>query len=320
MPAIPPSPLKMGASRLRSTVIQIFAGVLFCGGLFSISLPVLSFLAGGPDETASAPPAFAPSETPYEVAVDLPTEDLHGREALECDLKLLHEGLRLLKQTSDYTGTFYKHERINGVLDHGSLIEVKSRHKPLSLYLKWLEGDAGRELLFVEGQHDNEMLVRLGGIRGRLLPVLKIDPDGEQAREKIRHHVSHVSLLKMARTVVAFREQDLNRLPNMTCELIVKPAGDDAGCLLCVTEYESPSVCAEYRKTIHLLDPGTLLPVTIKTYGWPLGESALKLTGEALDAETLLEHYSYSQLRFNQQLADKDFDRNNPDYNLHRRF
>ena len=309
-----------GSSSKRSKLVQIFAGVLFCGGVFCISLPVLLSIAGGPQQKASAPAAFTPSTTQYEVAVALPTEDLHGRAALECDLKLLREGLRLLEQTSDYTGTFYKHERINGVMDDGSLIQVKSRHEPLSLYLKWLEGDTGRELLFVEGQYDNEMLVRLGGIRGRLLPVLKIDPDGEKAREKIRHHVSHVSLLKMTRRVVEFREQDLQRLSDMTCDLVVKPTGDESGGLRCVTEYESPSVCAEYRKTIHLLDPGTLLPVTVKTYGWPEGERGHNLSAEELDERTLLEHYSYSDLEFNQQLADKDFDRNNPDYNLHRRY
>ena len=307
------------SSSWRSKFILVFAGVLFCGGLCAICLPVLMYFTERPEQTASAP-AYVPSKPVQDIRVALPAKDLHGRMALECDLKLLHEGLRLLGNTSDYTGTFYKHERINGVLDHGSLIQVKSRHEPLSLYLKWLQGDTGRELLFVEGQHDDEMLVRLGGIRGRLLPVLKIDPDGEQAREKIRHHVSHVSLLKMTRRVVEFRKQDLNRLPGMTCELIVKPAGDESGRLLCKTEYESPSVCAEYRKTIHLLDPGTLLPVTIKTYGWPEGKADRNLTAEELDEATLLEHYSYSDLRFNRQLADKDFDRNNPDYNLHRRY
>ncbi len=307
------------SSSLRSKFILIFAGVLFCGGLCAVCLPVLMFLTEGPRRQTSAP-AYVVSKPVEDITVALPTKDLHGRMALECDLKLLHEGLRLLEHTSDYTGTFYKHERINGVLDNGSLIRVKSRHEPLSLYLKWLEGDTGRELLFVKGQHDDEMLVRLGGIRGRLLPVLKIDPDGEKAREKIRHHVSHVSLLKMTRRVVEFREQDMKRLPNMTCDLIVKPAGDESGCLLSLTEYASPRVCAEYRKTIHRLDPGTLLPVTIKTYGWPEAEADQNLSAEELDEATLLEHYSYSELRFNQQLADKDFDRNNPDYNLHRRY
>ena len=55
----------------------------------------------------------------------------------------------------------------------------------------------------------------------------------------------------------------------------------------------------------------------MKNYGWP----DAKQTGaddKALDEATLIEHYAYSELQFNQQLASKDFDRGNKAYRFRR--
>ena len=40
---------------------------------------------------------------------------------------------------------------------------VKVRHEPFSIYLKWLSGEVGREVLYVDGANDGEMFVRSGG-------------------------------------------------------------------------------------------------------------------------------------------------------------
>jgi hypothetical protein len=68
-------------------------------------------------------------------------------------------------------------------------IQLKLRHKPYGVYMKWLEGgDVGRELLFAEGQYDDKMQVRLGG-RKAVLPVMKLDPNGSLAMKESRHPV-----------------------------------------------------------------------------------------------------------------------------------
>jgi hypothetical protein len=258
------------------------------------------------DWSNSGQPSFQPE-------VPLPTENLEGIAALKCDLRLLREGLRLLEQTADYTGTFRKQERVNGVLDEGSLITVKGRHQPFSLYLKWLEGDVGRELLYVEDQNDGEMLVRLGGLRGRFMPTLKLDPDGDLVRDKVRHHVSHLSILKLTRQVVEHREQDIEKLAGIRCEMQAANAGE---WIEVSTFYETPEAGGEYRKSMHCIDRETLLPVKVQTYGWP--ELGQKIPADKLDDETLLEHYEYSDLRFDHNFGDEDFHENNPQFRFRR--
>lgn len=293
--------------------MQILAAGLLCGGICAVSLPWLLTTF-----SELQPPSAAPSSeiipARFEPAIPLPARNLEGQEALICDLELLREGLRLLEQTADYTGTFRKQERIDGVLDQGSLIQVKSRHEPLSLYLKWLEGDTGRELLFVENERGGEMLVRLGGIRGRLLPALKIDPNGELALQKVRHHISRMSILNLTRHVVEHCERDAKRPSGVQCELYAENAEEP---IRVVREYDSPKAGGEYRKAMHFIDRGTLLPVKILTYGWP--EEGRRISKEELDAETLLEDYEYSDLQFDLPLSDEDFSEHNSQYSFHRR-
>jgi hypothetical protein len=290
--------------------VQILASALFCGGIVSISLPWLLSAIASPE--TPTPFVLADGQDDLRPQVALPTKDLQGKAALECDLMLLKEGLRLLEQTENYSGTFKKQERVNGILDEGSIIQVKGRHQPMSLYLKWLKGDVGRELLWVEGERDGEMLVRLGGIRGRLLPALKLNPDGETAREKARHHISSVSVLNLTKKVVAHSEKDQTLISGIESELIASLPSEAGDYIRVTTKYASPDIGGEYRKTIHHIDRKTLLPVRILTYGWP--DEGQDIPAESLDTETLLEDYGYSDLQFNHAFTAMDFSEQNPAY------
>src|SRR5260221_10550891 len=91
---------------------------------------------------------------------------IHGsRLALKLHVALLELGQQRLEHFPDYTATFIKQERVDGAdLQELQTIQLKIRHKPFGVYMKWLEGgDVGRELLFAEGQYDDKLQVRLGG-------------------------------------------------------------------------------------------------------------------------------------------------------------
>lgn len=299
--------------RPRLSRVQLIASGLMMSGVLSMSLPWLLSAYVQP-EVERIPLAVTPTSYTMRPTVDLPTENLQGEEAVRCNLKLLRAGFEQLKKTRNFAATFRKQERIDGILDEGSLIQVLSRHEPMSFYMKWLKGDVGRELLYVEGENDGEMLVRLGGIRGRLLPVFKVDPDGQTAREKTRHHLYHMSLINFTQTVVEHCEQDLKRLPHVKCELVVEGLDESAEWICVSTEYNKRDVAGEYRKTIHYIDRQTLLPLKIQTYRWP--QTGQSFSAEELDAETLLEDYAYSEVQFDLPLTDEDFRQDNPKYHF----
>ena len=103
-----------------------------------------------------------------------------SRVALQLHLALLELGKTRIEKSPDYTATFVKRERLDGEdLQEMQTMQLKLRHKPFSLYLKWQEGgDVGREILYVDGQHEQRMLVHPGGLKGKLLPDLKLEPNG----------------------------------------------------------------------------------------------------------------------------------------------
>ena len=91
---------------------------------------------------------------------------IHGsRLALQLHIALLESSKHRIANLPDYSATFLKQERVEGDdLQELQTIQFKMRHKPFSVYMKWLEGgDVGRQVLFVEGQYDDKLQVRLGG-------------------------------------------------------------------------------------------------------------------------------------------------------------
>lgn len=239
------------------------------------------------------------------------------RIALLMNLALLEQGRRRLLEIPDYTCTFFKQERIGSELSDGQEIELKMRHKPFSIYMKWLSGDKGRELLYVDGQQDNKMIVHPGGWKARLLPAIKVDPDGSLALREARHPVTMVGLVKLCEEIIGHRKQELEHRHPVRCQIVEHQVMNERPCYCFISLYIDRKTSEEYRKSIQYIDKEWLLPVCVKNYGWP--EAKQTFTDQnALDEATLIEHYAYSDLQVNQQLASEDFDRANKSYSFRR--
>ena len=159
--------------------------------------------------------------------------------------------------------------------------------------------------------------MKLGGFKGRLLPALKLDPSGSLALREARHPVTEIGLLNLTRLIIAERQQQLEQPQhNVRCRMSRDQQFDDRPCYLFVLEFDSPRSSPEYRKTVQYVDREYLLPVCMKNYTWSTEESATDSV--ALDEETLIEHYSYSAIHLEKQLAEINFDRGNEGYRFRR--
>jgi hypothetical protein len=239
------------------------------------------------------------------------------RIALLMNLTLLEQGRRRLAEASDYTCTFFKQERVDAELSDGQFIELKMRHKPFSVYMKWLSGDKGREVLYVDGMDENRMTVHPGGWKARLVPALKLDPDGSLAMRESRHPVTMVGLVKLCDEIVNRRKNELDHRHPVRCRLIENEVLNERACYCFVSTYLDRKTSEEYRKSIQYIDKEFLLPVCVKNFAWPESKQTFA-DDTALDEATLVEHYAYSELQFNQQLASEDFDRANKAYGFRR--
>ncbi|HUG90970.1 MAG TPA: DUF1571 domain-containing protein [Planctomycetaceae bacterium] len=248
--------------------------------------------------------------------VPAPARPLEGRAALEHDLARLEQAHDRVSRLADYTATFCRCERKGSQLGETDVTQLKVRHQPFSFYMKWLNGDVDREVMFVEGQNGGEMLVKLGGLRGRLLPTLHVNPNGAVAMRECRHPATEVGLLHLTRRMIGYRRRDVAQADGITCRVIPDGQFQQRACDVVVIEYDRPELSPDYRKTLHYIDRELGIPVLVKSYGWPA-----EITGadpSRLDETTLVEQYAYTNIRLNPGLSVRDFDRDSPHYRFSR--
>ncbi len=267
--------------------------------------------------TASLPSVAPPAARPQPRRSNRQSDVLEGRFALLMNLLLLEKGYAQLSKTPSYTATFFKQERLGDELGEGQVIQVKLRHAPFSVYMHWLVGDKGREVLYIDGENDGDMVAHPGGWKGRMLPAINLNPRGSIAMAESRHPVTNIGLLELARHGIEICKQTLTYESGVSCYLIDNQMFDNRPCYLVVVEHATQKTSPDYRKLVVYIDEKLSVPVAVRNFGWPQGaQRALK--GPQLDAATLVENYSYSNIQIEAQLAAADFDRNNKSYKFRR--
>lgn len=243
--------------------------------------------------------------------VDDPTV-LRGIWALKMTSELLNKGIKSFGTVTDYTANMYKQERMNGELSEGSNIDLKVKHQPFSVYMKWQSGaDRGQQAIFVEDQNEGNLLVQPGGIKGRLTGVLTLDPEGTLAMASSRHPVTQIGLLKLAEKILDFQKEDLERGHGFKCELLDNATFGERPCYIFTCVYESEEYNQHYRKSVIYVDKELSMPVCVKNFCW-----AKDANPETIDDETLLEFYAYTELELMQKLETADFDATNRKYRM----
>ncbi|HUG20508.1 MAG TPA: DUF1571 domain-containing protein [Planctomycetaceae bacterium] len=244
--------------------------------------------------------------------------ELRGRMALLMQVLLLEKGLHKIAEIPSYSATFCKQEKIGGVLSNPEFMQIKLRHKPFSIYAKVIEGaDVGRELLYVDGDNNNEMLVKLGGVKGRMMPALKLDPHGALAMKESRYPITTLGIKQMTEEIIRFRQRDLANTAGLTCRMLDDQRFNKRPCYCFIMEYHQPQNDNPHRKSLIYVDKELNMPSCIKNYSWaPDGQE--KLEGKELDEATLVEFYSISNLQLEEQIADTEFDKSNTNYSFRR--
>lgn len=228
---------------------------------------------------------------------------------------VLKDGFEHLRNVETYSAVFHKTERIDGDLSDLQSIELKVRQAPkFAVHMRWRNGDRGRQLLYSEDYEDGEMVVKLGGFKGRLLPAIKLDPNGSRARSEARYPVTNAGILGMVEKLIAHREQDLKCGHGVRCQRLPNQEFDERDCYCFLFEYESPEVGRDYRKSILLVDSRHHIPVMARNFVW--AAEGDDLTPEELDAITLVEDYSFTEIDFGKELTAVEFSRDNPRYRM----
>lgn len=236
-------------------------------------------------------------------------------DAIKFSLLLLQDGARFVENIDTYTVQFNKHERINGDMTDLQTIDLKVRHRPsFSVYMKWQNGDKGRQLLYNEDYEDKKMVVKLGGIKGRILPGIKLEPLGPEAMAAARYPVTEAGILGMVKQIIMHRQNDIKHGHGVTCVRLPNQVLDERDCYCFRFEYQSPEFNAQYRKSQLLIDSRYHIPLQVVNHTW--AKDAEGLTPDQLDELTLIEDYSFSRVDFGRELVAEEFSRENKAYRM----
>lgn len=287
----------MRRASVATVLIISLAGVLAVG----ITLGIIMFNSGSLRFWAS-------KEWNVERTVTVRSTEKIG---MDDALKLLAEAEAKFASVKDYECTYLREEFFEDGKGGGELKAcentMKLRHEPFSVRLKWEapELKKGREIIYVAGQNDNKMLVRMG-IR---LPSQPLKASTE--KKESRHTVDEAGIKNM---LERFRSRwEVEKRLNLTVvelrdvEVKIKPTQGEVvrECKLVSTihpvEHKEKFLGegVQFYRTLLYFDKETGLPLQMEGYDWPKDET---------DKEgRLLERYTYLNVKTNVGSTDKDF-------------
>lgn len=220
-------------------------------------------------------------------------------------IQLAQQSLQVVQKVNDYSCTVVKRELINNQLV-SQRIAMKLREAPFSVYMKFEQPHAGREVLYVHGQNQNQLLVHEAEGLATLAGTLSLAVNSPQVTAENRHPVTDVGMRRMLDLVIAqwtvetqFGEIDVKFYPDAKLR--------EVPCEVIESSHPRPRKQFPFHMTRLFLEKQTRLPIRIENYGFP---------AQANQAAPLVEEYTYLNVQANIGLTAADFDQANRKYNF----
>ncbi len=221
----------------------------------------------------------------------------------------------------DYSCLLIRRENVKGKLLKPEYIYTKVRQQqvdagkvvvPFSVYMKFLKPDdvKGREIIYIEGQNDGKMLVKEGGMRGKLIPSLWLEPTSSLVMSTCRYPISDVGIQTLTEKLIERGHADDGNIANKDYVAEYRDGAKLNGrkCKYLKVEFLTQKPVNEASLMEIFIDKHLMVPIRYVAYGWPISPSASK--------PPVLEEYTYLKLELNKSFTDADFDPENPNYNF----
>jgi hypothetical protein len=237
---------------------------------------------------------------------------------LDPALQVAHASLQNIRQNiADYTAIMIKREQIDGTLGDYEYMGIKVRNRkfangtmvvPFSVYMAFLKPTTikGREVIYVENKNSGNLVAHEGGMKGRFLPTVNLDPQGMLAMRGQRYPITEMGLENLVVKLIEKGERDRQR---GECEVDFINGAKVGGrqCTVLAVKHPVPRAHFDFHLAQIFIDDELNLPVRYCAYTWPEAPGGQPV---------LLEEYTYQNIKTNVGLTDADFDQNNTKYNF----
>jgi hypothetical protein len=253
----------------------------------------------------TATPATTPAAAPAAPATAFNLIQQPGEHPLAPSIRVMKEVLANFDQNiHDYTCTFQKQERVEGDLGDPQNITLRVLSQPFSVYMYFNQPYTGREVLYVNGQRNNDLMVLDCGFK-RHLGKLTLDPNGTFAMSGQKYPITNAGIryltaeyINVATADLQFGESEVKNDPNS--HIGTRPAT-----MITITHPVQRKNFRAYISRI-FLDNELRVPIHYDAYSWP------DQPGQMPTVKELEESYTYANLKLNTGLTAADFDDKNP--------
>lgn len=245
--------------------------------------------------------------------------DPAAAQGLDRALQMAREGLQNSRENiSDYTAVLVKREQVGGSLGQHEYMFLKMRNRkvtsgrvtqPFSVYLSFLKPASvkGREVIYVEGQNDGNMVAHEGGLKGKFLPTVKVPPDGMLAMRGQRYPLTEIGVENLIEKLIE-RGEAASKYPDVSCEFRQGARLKDRACTVIQVTQPTRRPDADFYQAQIFIDDELNVPIRYIAYDWP---------NRAGEAGQVIEEYNYLNLEVNVGLTDSDFNPRNKAYNFY---
>ncbi|MFO1045717.1 MAG: DUF1571 domain-containing protein [Planctomycetaceae bacterium] len=232
-----------------------------------------------------------------------PSPSIDPEHPLYLPLQEAYKAREALKGVKDYEAEFMKRELIGRKLLKTTM-SLKLRQEPFSVYLKFLDLNAGREVIYVEGRNKNNLWVHEAGIKS-IVGTLSLPPTGPDAMSDNRYPVTMIGLETMLDKVIKQWEAEgkLGEVKTQKYPSAKLPSGEE--CIAYESLHPTPRAQFKFHITRLWIEKKTGMAVRVEQLGFPQpGDKA----------PPVIEEYTYSKIKTNVSLTDQDFDTKNKNY------
>jgi len=254
------------------------------------------------------------SEKPATVILNAPYQSLNQNLAAQAEehplvpvLKWARAGRPKIAELKDYTAIITKQETINGEKQAAQQMDLKIRHEPFSVYLKFRypRDLAGQQVIYIKGQNNGNMWAHGIGLQ-RKLGTLNLDPNGLIAMRGNKYPITEIGLLNLVDKLVEVGEKDM-KYGECTVNYYEGIKSEDRECTMIEVIHPVPRKNFTFYIARILVDNEYNMPIRYESYEWPT---------EKEPDPSLIEIYTYQKLRLNVGLTDEDFSIKNPKYDF----
>ncbi|MCL4194107.1 MAG: DUF1571 domain-containing protein [Thermoguttaceae bacterium] len=260
-------------------------------------------------------PASAQEAAPAAYLAPLPSPSPQPHP-LDPALAVANQSLQHIQANiRDYTAILSKRLRVDGALgeNQDALVKIRNRRVengrlaiPFSVYVKFLRPDAvkGREVIWVEGRNDGKMVAHEAGLKNLFRAYL--DPNGSIAMRGQHYPITEIGLENLVKKVIEKGELDRQR---GECQVLFYPQAtvNRRPCRMFEIIHPVPRPYFEFHRVQVFFDDELNTIVRYASWTWPRVPG-----GEPI----LQEEYTYSDIKVNVGLTEKDFDPDNDEYNF----